>query len=64
MSVSYTHLGSAPQFAFKSKAGLTAVYQSEILYVEYRNHILYFHLENGETLPLSLIHICVQLPDL
>nr|WP_286172509.1 LytTR family DNA-binding domain-containing protein [Acetanaerobacterium sp. MSJ-12] len=49
--------GSAPQFAFKSKAGLTVVYQSEILYVEYRNHILYFHLESGETLPSLHIRV-------
>ncbi|MBO1678972.1 LytR/AlgR family response regulator transcription factor [Bittarella massiliensis (ex Durand et al. 2017)] len=49
--------GSAPRFAFKGKAGITAVYQSEILYVEYRSHILYFHLENGQVAPSLHIRV-------
>lgn len=57
MSLRRVELDSKKTVTVKVKGGYETVYLDEILYLDYRNHIVTYHLENGKEINTTTLRI-------
>jgi len=57
LAINHIDLSEEKSIVIKNKTGLYTLFLKDIMYMEYRNHVVSYHMMNGDVIPTSTMRI-------